>query len=690
MKYLSLLILLSICSRAICGTIAGTVVDSESGIPVESAHVSLEGLGFMALTDIDGQFILDNVPVGEYKALVTHVSYDKERFSLISAPEGGEHAVIRMKPVVYDLPEVVVEAKGMGGKVYDNEKIRHFQADNLGEFLNSTGELTILDGGGAQSAVISIRGSKSGQTAFYLDGRLLNDPVTGDVDLKSIPLGNIEEITINPNGDYSKSGAGSGGVVELKTGEITGAGLKTGYGSYGWRTIGAELGKKQGIHNLSLSIDRTDYSGNFKYENAEGEERIRLNDDYSNNNYFVKYSGERENSQWDASFNHYSSDRGAPGSIENPATMDRIIRRNSVISAHYNRSGENWVQQVRADFSQSYNQNLSYSFFNGDTLDFPSSYKVNSAEFDARSIKADANGQFTGGINSRVDRVNGSSLADPEDRQNAGVFLGRTEVWKNLRVSSIVRGDGYKDYGTFLSSSLNGRLNTGRNRDKAITFNWSKGVNLPTFNDLFYAENAFAAPNPDLKPERVESWDAGMEMDKKTLNLKATFYQKRIKDLIVWQESFTNTGKKWKPFNTNSAVIKGIELFGRLDFDRWGIQGSSNFANPRNESPGYEGNYLVFQPILQSTESFYLNIGRYKTTFSHRYLSRRYILQANTKWAEAASLYDLAISGRWKISGWNLEGAFRVENMTDEEYYIIRNSPMPGRSYKISFNFQQN
>jgi outer membrane cobalamin receptor len=218
--------------------------------------------------------------------------------------------------------------------------------------------------------------------------------------------------------------------------------------------------------------------------------------------------------------------------------------------------------------------------------------------------------------------------------------------------------------------------------------NWNRGFNLPTFNELFWAEDVFAAPNPDLKPEKSESFDIGGELVNSSWNARITYFRKYIKDMIVWQESYTSSGKKWKPFNNDAALIKGVELFGQFSSKITDISLSATLSNPRNKSQDYYDNYLVFQPRLQTMESMEIKFPPVEFRTSHRYLSRRYTLPANTKWVEPVHICDLSSAVEFPLNSWKIRLSTGIDNLFDEEYSIISESPMPGRGYRVEILFE--
>ena len=55
------------------GTVRGEVLDAHTGEPLANANVILVGTTQGTVTDTEGRFTMDRVPVGEYLLQATHV-----------------------------------------------------------------------------------------------------------------------------------------------------------------------------------------------------------------------------------------------------------------------------------------------------------------------------------------------------------------------------------------------------------------------------------------------------------------------------------------------------------------------------------------------------------------------------------------------------------------------------------------
>ena len=339
-KYCILLLLTALSVRA--AAVRGFIYDAETDRPLPGCHVRITGSNWITSSDEEGRFELEDIPAGIYRLEVSCVGYCQYPVTIKLQEFEAEVRMIRLNPSVVDLQEVTVEVDQVGTMVFESSEIRRSVVDNLGTFLEKNSGLNILDGGGAREARISLRGSKPGQVAVYLDGHKLNDPMTGEVDLKTIPLANIDQIVVKPHADLAEGANGSGGSVELKSSTNSGMLVTSEFGSFGYRNYLFDLGRGFGKHDLRFSIGLTSSSGDFPFQYNEGSRIYRENNDYRNKNVYLNYASPIGSGKLDLSFHHFSTDRGAPGTIINPATLDRIERENTGFAGNIKWGSENF------------------------------------------------------------------------------------------------------------------------------------------------------------------------------------------------------------------------------------------------------------------------------------------------------------------------------------------------------------
>ena len=170
------------------GSVRGTVTDSETGEELIGVNIIIPSLNIGVATDVNGTFVLDNVPAGEYRIEARFVGFTTVRRT-ITVTEGQESVLnIQMSISMSELDELVVTAFGVerarrsiGYSIQDvsSEDISRAGSNNLLNALQGqvSGVQINRGGGGAgQGSQIFIRGftsldpSADNQPLFVVDG----------------------------------------------------------------------------------------------------------------------------------------------------------------------------------------------------------------------------------------------------------------------------------------------------------------------------------------------------------------------------------------------------------------------------------------------------------------------------------------------------------------------------------------
>lgn len=113
-RLLSLSLLLSGSALAqSTGTLAGVVLDADTGAPLAAANVALPDLNRGAVTDAEGRFVLDAVPIGTHVLRASTVGYEEARQTADVGADATTRAVLRLAAVDIRIGEVVVEGRAV-------------------------------------------------------------------------------------------------------------------------------------------------------------------------------------------------------------------------------------------------------------------------------------------------------------------------------------------------------------------------------------------------------------------------------------------------------------------------------------------------------------------------------------------------------------------------------------------------
>jgi len=251
-------------SQTATGSISGTVTDS-AGTPQPDVNVKIKGSYKGTVTDADGKYSLKNVNAGEYTVEVSSVGYKTVEYTGIKVKAGQITSLnIELSTTSYVVGEeilVVGERPLLDLEQTESEHI--VTSDDIkGKIVqNLTDVVSMQPGVVTQDNALYIRGGRSDDNSYLLDGVSVQDPLAGTgfgLQFSANALDEVEVITGGYNAEY---GQALSGVVNVKT--------KSGsYDRY-------SLGLNYKVDNLSFNRNwKSDFNTNLLDLNIGGPEPI--------------------------------------------------------------------------------------------------------------------------------------------------------------------------------------------------------------------------------------------------------------------------------------------------------------------------------------------------------------------------------------------------------------------------------
>jgi outer membrane receptor protein involved in Fe transport len=202
---LSLLVLGFSCLSiaGITGKISGKVTDKETGEALPAVNIVVEGTNFGASTNIQGEYFIINVPPGTYNLTARIIGYTSLTIQKVKiAPDLTTEVNFLLSPMVIEVSEsvVVIAERPLIQKdltatvtITDAEQIKKMPINTSQEVLMTTAGFIETRGGADQG--IHVRGGRTGEIAYMVDGVLVNDPLFGKVSM-DIPVSGIESMSV--------------------------------------------------------------------------------------------------------------------------------------------------------------------------------------------------------------------------------------------------------------------------------------------------------------------------------------------------------------------------------------------------------------------------------------------------------------------------------------------------------------
>lgn len=207
-------------SQSGLGTIRGTIADKKSGEVLYGCIVAVKQNGTVkanATSDFDGKFQINSITPGSYDveisnpgegyqpSITTGVIVSSDRITFLDDLVLDKNDIEEVVIVAYRVPLIDRNGGASGGTV-TREDINRMPTRSAAGVASTIGGVNVDEGSGG----ISVRGSRSDGTYFYIDGI----KVRGS---SNLPKSAIEEVTVITGGQPANYGDATGGIISVTT-----------------------------------------------------------------------------------------------------------------------------------------------------------------------------------------------------------------------------------------------------------------------------------------------------------------------------------------------------------------------------------------------------------------------------------------------------------------------------------------
>lgn len=214
------------CFAGNTGKILGKVTDKATGEPLISANVIVKGLKLGAVTDVNGDYFILNVPPGTYTLTVSMLGYEiintsnvsiiidrttTKNFALIATLIEGEAVnIVAERPVIEK--DLTASEQIVTSKMLENSGVRTIkdvletQAGIFGDNSNLAWQRGRTKG--------YVRGSTIVQAVFMLDNLSVNSGLVSD-NYSGFNTSTIEQISVLTGGYNAEYGEGRSAIVNI-------------------------------------------------------------------------------------------------------------------------------------------------------------------------------------------------------------------------------------------------------------------------------------------------------------------------------------------------------------------------------------------------------------------------------------------------------------------------------------------
>lgn len=244
------------------GKIAGRITDAKTGDPLIGTNVVVEGTTLGAAADVEGYYVILNVPPGKYTVIFSSVGYTKRTVEGVTVSVDLTTRIdAQLEPTVVELgKEVVVTAEvpivrkdltSSEARV-DAGQIKTLPVQEMNEVLALQAGVTVDRGGG-----IHIRGGRTSEVAYWVDGISVTDAYDGRqaVQIDNTSIQELQVISGTFNAEYGQAMSGIINTVTKDGGDSFRGGITVYSGDY-----------LTGDKKLFPHLDRVRTSDNYNFE----------------------------------------------------------------------------------------------------------------------------------------------------------------------------------------------------------------------------------------------------------------------------------------------------------------------------------------------------------------------------------------------------------------------------------------
>ena len=201
------------------GKIAGRVYDAETREPLPGANVVVDGTNMGDATDIEGNYQILNLPPGKYTLVVSMMGYTTKRTENISVRIDLTTTInVDMSPTVLETgEEVTVVAERPIVQMDMTSSLSTVGSEEIDILpAQSTNYLVGLTAGVVNAGGIHIRGGRSSEVAYWVDGVATTDAFTNS-STAAIENSAVEELQVISGTFNAEYGQAMSGIINIIT-----------------------------------------------------------------------------------------------------------------------------------------------------------------------------------------------------------------------------------------------------------------------------------------------------------------------------------------------------------------------------------------------------------------------------------------------------------------------------------------
>ncbi len=613
------------------------------------------------------------------------------------------------------LNEVIVEQSRLGNYAIskytlpvDSMTRALASAGSLADMLRKYGYGHLRGYGPGGLASASFRGTGSSHTSVLWNGINLSSPLAGQLDLSLVPVGFVDDASIQTGGTASLYGNGSiGGTILLnnKARFNDGLTLKTftnggSFGSY-YQDLGVSWSGKKFISSTKFFTNQA--KNDFKFLSTKTSTPTTERREHN----AIHQQGILQQNYWQPDKNNLLTFKlwwqDNTYEVPKPTTVPNgveAIEQNTFwrVLAGWNYTRENFDINYQGAFIK---HDLDYRAPESSISTFHTFINNLEGNF---SFKKNIN--LSTGINytweqGKVDDFGG----DTPVRNRVALFSAFK--WKpttRLELAITMREEFINGKATPFAPSITTAVTIVKGLQ--VYGNISRNYRIPSFNDLYW-KGAGALGNAALKSELSVGGELGLRFkrsnlkDTQSFSFSTSVFSNDVDDWILWSQQ-----KKtliWSPTNKKQVWSRGIEaqtavrkIFGEVSIElmvQYSFTQATNKRIYENDNPNELNKQLILTPLHEGSttvrgiwKGFFLNV-------VNTYTGKQYTTSDNQEFSSLQSyaITNISLAKPFSIKEVKLTLNGEVNNVFDIHYQSRSGYPMPGINFKagLTINFNK-
>jgi outer membrane receptor for ferrienterochelin and colicins len=704
---------ISIASAGLTQRITGRVVD-ENNSPLAGAAVSVEGTVLGAATDLDGYFVIEKIPPGQFTLKFTMLGYRPVKKTISLA--AGE--VINIGTVKVEMAPVPGEAVVVTAAKYEQKMQdvpvslslidrRELQMRNI---VTIDQALQYVPGVNMNSSQMNIRGSSGysrgvgSRVLFLLDGIPFMTGDTREISYEALPTYMIERVEVMKGAGSALYGSSAlGGVVNIITRDIDASpflyvklyqGLYSNstYDQWNWSSKRRFFNGFSGLTSHKM--------GKFGFQMGGA---YAGDDSYRQNDTRKRYSVNARIQWWISPYeelilsgNYMHQDRenflywqDLDHALQPAADQlgDKVTSIRRYINGQYRYLlGSNRFLTIRGIwFRNQFTDNITAEQGNKST----SHNLTTEIQYSSRIRTA----LLTLGTEGTLNKAESNIFGEHSGNSVAGYLQLEMPLTSKWRITGGARADYFYMDSVKSETQINPKLGITFSPAISTTFRASFGLGFraPSLAEVFTSTTASGfqiIPNINLRPEQSTSFETGLNHNfGERFNLDVAYFYNRYRDLI--EGEFLESGQVQFQ-NITRAEIQGgeVDVSAQLVPDLLRTHISYTYVNPWDLD---SLQFLRFRP----RHLFYLNnqltLGKLQLFLDYRYIKKYdridekfLVLIPDAEKRVDAHIVDVRAAIPVQISRIPLLLTLQINNLLQYYYVDLIGSLAPLRNFTLT------